>query len=61
MEKKVKEFYEAPATQVVEITQESVVCASPDFNMPFNDYEKGLPFWQAFFVARRGIEPRFKV
>ncbi len=39
MEKKVKEFYEAPATQVVEITQESVVCASPDFNMPFNDEE----------------------
>ena len=39
MEKKVKELYEAPATQVIEITQESVVCASPDFNMPFNDEE----------------------
>jgi len=39
MEKKVKEFYEAPTTQMFEVAPEGVVCASPDFNMPFNDEE----------------------
>lgn len=28
MEKKSKEFYESPATQVIELAQEGVVCAS---------------------------------
>jgi hypothetical protein len=34
-----KEFYESPLTQVIELEQEGVVCASPKFNKPFNDEE----------------------
>ena len=36
MEKKLKKYYEAPFTLVFEVAQEGVLCASPNFNMPFN-------------------------
>ena len=39
MEKKLKELYEAPSTLVFEVAQEGVLCASPDFKMPFNAEE----------------------
>ena len=32
--------YEAPTSLVFEVAQESVVCASPKFNKPFNDEEE---------------------
>ena len=44
MERKAREFYESPSAEIVRMTQEGVVCTSPDsepkFNKPFNEEEE---------------------
>ena len=44
METKLNRFYEAPSTEVIEVAQEGVVCASqegaPKFYKPFNEEEE---------------------
>ena len=39
-EKKQKQVYSAPLSELLEMTQETIICASPTFNKPFNDEQE---------------------
>lgn len=42
---KVKELYEAPATTVVEVKNEGIICASEFTSATINDYVDGTFTW----------------